>query len=190
MLTIISTQSNPKHSACHQLYTQDPKTLPVHLRNSIAHGYGADGLAAIEAIRDAKNKFDAMPLVGEIRLHPVGNTETVRRMPDGSFAYFNIFGGQFFQFMSVSAGEVLHHLIKAAQWPRKKSEFSGVAGFQQTPDGTFEGGSFLDPRKYTFDYRVAPDGREFTLHTCRSYCDIYAMSDKEASEAIAKYFGI
>jgi hypothetical protein len=190
MLTIVSVQSNPKHAACHKLYANDPETLPGHLRNSIAHGYGDEGLTALKSIRDAKLAFDSLDLVGEIRLHPVGNTEVVRRLPDGTFAYFCIYGGHYFQIMPVDSGEVLHHLIKAAEWPRKKSEFLGIAGFQQSPDGSFQGGSFFDPRGYTFDWRVAPDGREFNLHTCRSYRDVYRLSDAEASEAVKKYFGI
>lgn len=191
MLTIISQkQSNPQHSSCHQMFLQDPETLPVYLRNSIAHGYGPDGLAALEAMRDASQAFEKMPIVGEIRLHPAGNTVTVRRMTDGSFAYFRIYGGHYFQFMPVSAGEVLHFLIEVAGWPRKKSEFQGIAGFQQSLDGTFQGGSFNDPRGYTFDYRVAPDESEFNLHTCRSYRDVYSLSEVSASEAVKKYFGI
>ncbi len=188
---IISNQpTNPQHASCHRLFLQDPATLPVYCRNSIAHGYGPDGLATLQAIRAAKQDFDTMPLVGDVCLHPVGNTETVRRMPGGSFAYFKIYGGHFWQFMSVSAGEVLHHLIQSAEWPREKSDFAGIAGFQQVSDGTFQGGSWNDPRAYTFDYRIAPDGRKFNLHTCNTYRDVYRLSDGEASEAVKKYFGI
>ena len=191
MFTIVKIQTNPNHSPCYQLFAQDPETMPIHLRNSIAHGYGEEGLSSLEEIAAAKKRFDALPLVGEMRLHSVGNTETVRRMEDGGFAYFSIYGGHFYQLYPVSPGEVLHHLIKAAEWPRKQYEFPGIAGFQQdSSSGVFYGGSVNDPRGYTFDYRVAPDGREFNLHVCRTYRDVYRLSDKQASEAIKKYFGI
>jgi len=153
------------------------------IKNPVSYGYGEEAKAALLALKQKIDTFEAMPLVGEVKLFKSIEVVKVRRVVD-KFYYLWAEG----EICSIRSSTVLKSKIIQAQWPRKTAAAMAIGNFGGSGNGVYYEGT--GQRSTEYDYRIAPDGKVLILRHSFSFEDVCDCADDKAAEMLRQYFDV